>query len=79
MAAPLAAAKGGWLGCAKGSPRTLKLGWPVKSECSVAAVLCVIPGVGEPFLMAARVRMVAIPEADRRELHRRSGAEARRP
>src|SRR2546421_3950689 len=39
-----------------------------------------MPGVGGPFLMAAHVRTVNVPEADRRELSRRArdrGAPAR--
>src|ERR671938_1659711 len=39
-----------------------------------------MPGVGGPFLMAAHVRTVNVPEADRRELQRRArdkGAPAR--
>src|SRR3954452_6253049 len=39
-----------------------------------------MPGVGGPFLMAAHVRTVQLPEADRRELSRRvrdRGAPAR--
>src|SRR3954464_11331828 len=31
-----------------------------------------MPGVGGPFLMAAHVRTVNVPEADRRELERRA-------
>src|SRR3954452_988713 len=43
-------------------------------------VLEVMPGAGGPFLMAAHVRTVSVPEADRRELQRRArdrGAPAR--
>src|SRR3954469_9167960 len=39
-----------------------------------------MPGAGGPFLMAAHVRTVSVPEADRRELQRRArdrGAPAR--
>src|SRR3954464_3032004 len=39
-----------------------------------------MPGAGGPFLMAAHVRTVQVPEADRRELQRRArdkGAPAR--
>src|SRR3954454_6662301 len=39
-----------------------------------------MPGGGEPFLMAAHVRVVQVPEADRQELQRRArdkGAPAR--
>src|SRR5436305_14314520 len=39
-----------------------------------------MPGVGGPFLMAAHVRTVNVPDADRRELQRRArdrGAPAR--
>src|SRR4051794_12690095 len=49
-------------------------------QCSVAVVLEVMPGAGGPFLMAAHVRTVNVPEADRRELERRArdkGAPAR--
>src|SRR5215208_3205737 len=50
------------------------------SYCSVAAILDGIFRSGGPFLMAAHVRTVVVPEADRRELQRRArskGAPAR--
>src|SRR4051812_44666159 len=49
-------------------------------ECSVAMVLDVIAARGRPFLMAAHVRTVEVPETDRRQLERRvrdKGAPAR--
>src|SRR4051794_25860921 len=35
-----------------------------------------MPGAGGPFLMAAHMRTVQVPEADRRELQRRAGTRA---
>src|SRR3954454_6562346 len=51
-----------------------------RAQCSVAVFLEGMAGAGGPFLMAAHVRTVQIPEADRRELQRRGrdkGAPAR--